>query len=178
MLPKQNHTQGAPRRGTPADAAKAAFLPLLASEGLKTAVFKGPNQEALGVACEVSNLVQEEGVAVGGLEQPVAILARAREGTSHISEEFRTHGLGVVLAACDGWPSLVERGDPERTVGPEPIGHSRFPGPPLTEDEDRHTKVGHTACLPRSVPPARRGAVRPARRAEADQRPEPAGLPT
>jgi len=31
---------------------------------------------------------------------------------------------------------------------------------------------------PRSVPPARRGAVRPARRAEADQRPEPAGLPT
>ena len=86
----------------------------------KRVLFDGADQQALDVATEVADLVEEERVAVRGFEQTIAVLISPGEGALLVAEQLRLDRLAAVLPAGYGRPGLVFSLDPVRTVQPDP----------------------------------------------------------
>jgi hypothetical protein len=62
---------------------------------VKAAALDRGHQEALGVVVEVGDLIEEEGVAVGLLDQARAAGGRAGEGAAFVAEQLGARELGV-----------------------------------------------------------------------------------
>ena len=102
---------------------------------------------------QVADLVEEEGAAAGGLEEPLPVPVRAGEGSLHVPEELALDQLGGEGRAVQRHEGAPAAG----ALGVERPRRQLLPGPALAPQQ--HAHVGGPGAADEMVRLAHRGGV-------------------
>jgi hypothetical protein len=111
------------------------------ADALDLPFLKDPQELDLGGEGELAELVEEEGAAVGRLEDALLVVGGAGEGAAGVAEEGGFDELGRERAAVDRDEGAVAAG--ARAV--DRASEELLAGAGLAEEEDRHAAGGDLA---------------------------------
>ena len=103
-----------------------------AAHGLEPFLLEDPQQPRLKLGRELTDLVEEQGSAVGEREPTLALARRAGEGALLVAEELALDQIRGNRGAIDG----DERPILARRPGVNGAGHELLPGSGLTQNQD------------------------------------------
>ena len=127
------------------------------ADPLDLALLQHAQQLHLGGERDVADLVEEDGAAVGGVEEALLVALRAGEGALHVAEELRLEERLGEGAAVQGHEGMALA----RAAGVEGAGHQLLAGAALAGDEHRGGAVGHRVDHPRHLAHGRGVAHQP-----------------
>jgi hypothetical protein len=96
---------------------------------------------------QLADLVQEDGAAIGLLEDPALRDRRAGEGAAHVAEELALHEIAREAGAVH----FHERPSPLDFIGAEHVGEEILSGARLSLDEDAGGRGKELRGLPRQL---------------------------
>jgi hypothetical protein len=117
---------------------------VILADGQKAAFLKDTQELRLQIDIELADLVEHQGTAIGGPEQPLAFTVGSAEGALAVAKQFALRQTLGESSTVDGDERLVAAA---RVQGVDGLGEALLAGAGFAKDEDG--KVAEVASLDR-----------------------------